>query len=125
MISLPCSSEAPEVNGAKVALKLTSSCKVLGKDLNQSAVQRVPAKAGENGRVDSGAEGCGSSSQAGTTLSPERQAVRSEVAKQGNNCGNEANEYYALYALLPLLFGEINGVRRMNAFFVGNLATRS
>ena len=104
VISLPCAAEAPTVNGAKkVTPELVSGRKMPGKDLDQSAVKRVSAKPCENGRVDICAEGESSGSQTGATLSPERQAMSSDVAKQDNDGAYECGDYCGFYGWLPFI----------------------
>lgn len=103
VISLPCAVKAPAVNRAKIAPKLTNSGKVLGEDLKQRAVQRVPTKAGENGRIDSGAKGGSSGNAACMDLSPDRKAMMPKDAEQTNSSGNQCDGCCGLYISLPIL----------------------
>lgn len=97
VISAPCLAETPVVNGAKVAPEFVRSGKVLGKHLDKSAVQSVPAKPSENGGVDSGAEGGGGSSETNfVTVAPSNVTANAEQ-------NNTTNEVFEIHYLVPLL----------------------
>lgn len=104
VISLPCTAEAPALDGAKkVAPELVSNSKVLGEDLDQSPVKLMATKPNENGRVDSNAKGDSRRSQTRTSLTPERKAMNGDVAKQGNDSAYECDDYCCFYGWIPLI----------------------
>ena len=104
VVSIPCLAEPPAINVAKVTPELMCGGKVIGKDLDQSAVKRMSAKPSENGRVNSGAE-CGSgNSKTGAILAPSSKVVDSQVAKQDNGSAYECGEYCGFYVWLLFLF---------------------
>lgn len=103
VISAPCLAETPAVNGAKkVSPELVSGGKVLGKGLDQSTVKRMAAKPGENGRVDSGAEGGSSGGKANAMFAPEREAMIAKDAEQANGGSYQCDGYCGLYLSLPM-----------------------
>lgn len=103
VICVPCFAEVPTVDRAKVAPELVSSGKVPWKDLDQGTVKRMAAKPGENGRVDSGAEGGSGSGETSAALTPERQAMSGNVAKQDNDSAYECGDYCGFYGWIPLI----------------------
>jgi len=102
VISPPCAAETPAGDRAKVAPELVSSSKVLWKDLDQSTVKLMSAKIGENGRVDSGAEGGSGDGKANAMLTPEREAMIAKDAEQANSGGYQCDGYCGLYISLPM-----------------------
>ena len=104
MISLPSYAETPAVDRAQIATELASSGNVIGKGLDQSAVQRMPAKTGENGRVDSGAESSGGFTAAKITLNLESTK---DADKRGDQDDSGTVGDYLQAALLGLLLAAI------------------
>ncbi|MBI5922161.1 MAG: hypothetical protein HY847_11025 [Betaproteobacteria bacterium] len=100
VISVPCLAETPAVDRAEVAPKLVSGGKMLGKDLDQSTVKRMPAKPGENGGVDSGAKGGGSFST--TNVAMNLKSTK-DAHKSDGQADSPGSGDYLQAALLGLL----------------------
>ena len=100
VVSIPCLAEPPAINGAKVTPELMCGGKVIGKDLDQRGVQRMSAKPGENGRVNSGAE-CGSGITA--TNIPMNLESAKNADKRGDQDDSETVGDYVQAVLIGMI----------------------